>query len=229
MARNKNAAVKLIGNKLPMAKMPGDILGQPPSPLLLSQADKGSYALVDMQGPVHEPEVTKKKPKTRRAKTIIAKKVAAKPSSKTKSKLPARPAKKPEKKSLAKRTRPAQSVTNATNIQTLVAENNLTASHSVDVKLPWKDDIITASVGKLRPLERNASLQIYGRSNWFGNARDWIRLNVSNLFKHRQKTVPVMRPSPKKLGPREMIKELNRLSEENRQLRAKLDELQRNV
>ncbi len=116
-------------------------------------------------------------------------------------------------------------------IERLGAPNELgisaIASAAQDATPPWKVEPAAQTEQDLTPLPRSASLQLYYKSSWLDSASHWIRSNVLTLFVQRQKAVAVTKPAPKKLHPREMALELNRLAEENRALRRKLAQYQK--
>ncbi len=186
------------------------------SPLRLLTADAGSAALIEglhvTQVPIHEPEVTDKKLGSTKIKTKL--KISPKKTAKTKTKLPAKVAKKTAYKSPAKRAPSAKS--------------NVPAA--LDAGPPWHlQPIECAANPNVSPLPRGVSLQVYSKNNWLGSVKYWVRSNVFSFFNQQKKTVAVIRPNPKKLNPREMVAELNRLAEENRTLHRQISKLQKDI
>ena len=219
-------------------------------PLALSISDGGSEALIEMPAPVQEPEVTKKKRAINKAQTKTTKTKSKKPLPKPARVAKKAALKSPVKR--ASSSKLAASVELRTTlappiplikqfevaeiesiqcscpmeIERLGSPNDLgisaIASAAQDATPPWKIESAGETDYDLSPIPRSAALQLYGKRNWWGSAGHWIRSNILTLFVHRQKVVAVTRPTPKKLTPRDMICELNRLAEENRALRRKL-------
>jgi hypothetical protein len=113
-------------------------------------------------------------------------------------------------------------------IERLAVENGLGISAiaftATDSSPPWVIEPEINLGDEIKPLPRSASLQLYGSSNWFGVMGHWLRRNWISAFTRKQKQpkLTVNRPAAKKLRPKEMVIELNRLAEENRALRRQL-------
>ncbi|NJM50673.1 MAG: hypothetical protein HC843_07195 [Sphingomonadales bacterium] len=98
-------------------------------------------------------------------------------------------------------------------------------SHGHDDSPPWMVDKEEQpgqdNLDISAPLPRRASLQVYNGNSWFASLGYWLRQNVAQLFQAKAKK----QPNPKRLKPKQMVAELNRLAAENHRLRQKLAEL----
>jgi hypothetical protein len=187
------------------------ILRENDSSLAYVEANAPAPAETAKRKPRAKPAAAKKRtPKKTAAKKAIAKKPAAPKTATAKPRV---------RKAAVKKSVPPIGSQSGDTASILSAPR--TSFIDNDSGPPWMAEV---NGGILAPLPRYASLQIYQPPGFMRAIGNWLRRFGAGKNGRRRSNAASSEPVKIKLKPRQMVSELNRLSAENRILRARLNE-----